>query len=202
MKTLLELWRRRERPRLLSRRWLTVWAKRALTLPALLGLQWRVARLRSRGALVGSLAIIESCRIEGPLRNLDIARGTFIGEGSELMLHERISIGEQVVINRRVTILTASHRLRDPAWPQYSRPVRIGDRAWIATGATLLPGVSIGRGAVVGAGAVVRSDVPDFAVAVGNPATLHLNARTRELRYDTAFFPAPFEAWLGPQTNR
>lgn len=197
---LLELWRRRERPRWLGRRWLTVWAKRVLTLPALLGLQWRAARLRQRGALVGQLAIIEKCRIEGPLRNLDIAQGAFIGGGCELMLHGRISIGAQAVINRRVTILTASHRLRDPAWPQYSRPVRIGERAWIATGATLLPGVSIGRGAVVGAGAVVRSDVPDYALAAGNPATLQLNARTRELRYDTACFPAPFEAWLGPAT--
>ncbi len=199
MKALFELWRRRERPRLLARRWFVVWAKRVLTLPALLCLQWRAAWLRTCGARVGDLVVIEKCRIEGPCRNLDIARGAFIGEGSELILHDRISIGEQVVINRRVTILTASHSLRDPAWPQYSQPVRIGDRAWIATGATLLPGVSIGRGAVVGAGAVVRSDVPDHALAIGNPATIRPDARTTELHYDTAFFPAPFEAWLGAQ---
>ena len=38
-------------------------------------------------------------------------------------------------------------------------------------GATILPGVSIGKHAVVGA-AVVTHDVPDFAVAVGNPAKI------------------------------
>ena len=37
-------------------------------------------------------------------------------------------------------------------------------------GATILPGVCVGRHAVVGACAVVTKDVPDYAVAVGNPA--------------------------------
>lgn len=35
---------------------------------------------------------------------------------------------------------------------------------------TVLPGVRVGRHAVVGAASVVTKDVPDYAVAVGNPA--------------------------------
>ena len=42
--------------------------------------------------------------------------------------------------------------------------------AWVGAGATILPGVCIGRHAIVGAGSVVTKDVPDYAVAVGNPA--------------------------------
>ena len=42
--------------------------------------------------------------------------------------------------------------------------------AWIGAGSTILPGVSIGEHAIVGAASVVTHDVPDFAVAVGNPA--------------------------------
>ena len=42
--------------------------------------------------------------------------------------------------------------------------------AWIGAGATILPGVRVGRHAVVGAASVVTRDVPDYAVAVGNPA--------------------------------
>ena len=37
-------------------------------------------------------------------------------------------------------------------------------------GSIVLPGVTIGEGCVVGAGSVVAKDLPDFAIAVGNPA--------------------------------
>lgn len=40
----------------------------------------------------------------------------------------------------------------------------------IGAGATILPGVTVGRYAIVGAASVVTHDVPDYAVAVGNPA--------------------------------
>ena len=50
------------------------------------------------------------------------------------------------------------------------KPVEIGDYSWIGAGATGLPGVRVGRHAVVGAASVITKDVPDYAVAVGNPA--------------------------------
>lgn len=49
-------------------------------------------------------------------------------------------------------------------------PVTIGHDVWIGHGVIVLPGRTIGTGAVVGAGAVVTRDVPDYAIAVGNPA--------------------------------
>lgn len=39
-------------------------------------------------------------------------------------------------------------------------------------GATLLPGITIGRRAMVGAGSVVTKSVPDGAVVLGNPARI------------------------------
>lgn len=42
--------------------------------------------------------------------------------------------------------------------------------AWIGAGASILPGICIGRYAVVGAASVVTKDVPDYTVVVGNPA--------------------------------
>ncbi len=191
------LWRYREVPRLFSKRWIIVWAKRLLTVPALVILIRRRFWLIRRGATVGPLAIIERCRVEGQHRLLHVGRGAFIGRDAELALHDRIQIGDYAVINRRVTILTASHSLRDELWRMHAKPVVIGERAWIATGAMLLPGVTIGPGAVVGAGAVVRSDVPAGALAIGNPARIKLGARSPTLAYDTANFAAPFEAWLG-----
>ena len=45
----------------------------------------------------------------------------------------------------------------------------IGNDVWIGRGATIMPGVSIGHGAIIGSQAVVASDVPDYAIIVGNP---------------------------------
>lgn len=46
----------------------------------------------------------------------------------------------------------------------------VGNDVWIGREATILPGVTIGDGAIVGAKAVVASDVPPYAIVVGNPA--------------------------------
>lgn len=46
----------------------------------------------------------------------------------------------------------------------------IDNDSWLGFGVIVLDGVRIGKGAVVGAGAVVTTDVPDGAIAVGNPA--------------------------------
>ena len=46
----------------------------------------------------------------------------------------------------------------------------IKDRAWIGTGVIVVSGGKVGEGAVIGAGSVVNTEIPDFAIAVGNPA--------------------------------
>lgn len=59
----------------------------------------------------------------------------------------------------------------DADWAKGSRgDTVIGNDVWIGRGATLMPGVRVGDGAIIGAAAVVASDVPDYAVVVGNPA--------------------------------
>ncbi len=52
------------------------------------------------------------------------------------------------------------------------RPILIKEGAWIGAGATVLPGVCVGKHAIVGAMSVVTKDVPDYAVAVGSPARI------------------------------
>ena len=199
MALLSYLWRNRERPRPLSHRWFKVWAKRGLMAYPLCRLLLRRLYLASRGANIGPRTVVQSCRFTGRLRNLQIGADAVLCSGTTIALHAQVHIGECVVINENVTLLTASHALRDPQWRTYSRPIRIEDHAWIATGAMLLPGVTIGCGAVVGAGAVVRSDVPAFAVAVGNPATVIADVRSGSLDYRPAELCAPYEAWLGPR---
>jgi maltose O-acetyltransferase len=40
---------------------------------------------------------------------------------------------------------------------------------------TILAGVTIARGCTVGAGAVVTKDIPEYSIAVGNPARVIKN---------------------------
>jgi sugar O-acyltransferase (sialic acid O-acetyltransferase NeuD family) len=48
--------------------------------------------------------------------------------------------------------------------------VIVGEGSFIGAGSTVIPGKKVGAWAVVGAGSVVIQDIPDYAVAVGNPA--------------------------------
>ena len=50
------------------------------------------------------------------------------------------------------------------------RPITIGANVWIGHDAVVLPGVSIGTGSIIGARSVVSDSIPDFGIAVGNPA--------------------------------
>jgi virginiamycin A acetyltransferase len=50
--------------------------------------------------------------------------------------------------------------------------VTIHENVWIGFEAIILPGVTIGRGAIVGSRSVVSTDVPPYAVVVGNPARI------------------------------
>ena len=83
-----------------------------------------------------------------------------------------VHIGNNVLIATKVQIFAAYH----PTDPQIrltgkelAAPVHIGDNAWIGGGAIICPGVSIGENTTIGAGSVVTKDIPDNAIAVGNP---------------------------------
>ena len=82
-----------------------------------------------------------------------------------------ITIEDDVQIAANVQLLTNNH---DPYDRQIltCKPIVIRKGAWIGAGATILPGVTVGRYAIVGAASVVTRDVGDYEVVVGNPARL------------------------------
>jgi acetyltransferase-like isoleucine patch superfamily enzyme/coenzyme F420-reducing hydrogenase beta subunit len=82
-----------------------------------------------------------------------------------------IEIGKNVQIGRGVTIRdnNGNHYINRSGYKN-TRPVIIGDKAWLCEGCTIMPGVKIGEGAIVGAHAFVTQNVPAHSVVSGNPA--------------------------------
>ena len=190
------LWRNREKPTSPCR-WIKVWVKRRYHIVNLSRLLIRSTLFRWRGASVDRLVVLGRARIEGKATLLSIGEESSFGR-CKIALHDRVTIGRRVVVSDGVVLLTATHSLKDPDWSHKKAPIVIGDYAWVATNAMVLPGVMIGRGAVVGAGAVVRLDVPDYAIVTGNPATTRPIQQNAELRYSPVLLNAPLEAWVGP----
>ena len=116
-------------------------------------------------------------------RHIHIGDNVFINFDCVFLDGADIVIGDNTAVGPRVQFLTAGHpidpvaRTRlDPvtgeSFGAYSinKPISIGSDCWIGMGVSILPGVTIGDGCVIGAGAVVAKDLPDYAIAVGNPA--------------------------------
>ncbi len=102
-----------------------------------------------------------------------IGRGTYVGHHCLFDTWAPITIGERCAIAMQVSFVTSSHELGGPerrAGAMTTRPVTVGDGAWIGARATVLPGVTIGEGAVVAAGAVVTQDCEPHTLYAGVPA--------------------------------
>lgn len=88
-----------------------------------------------------------------------------------LVSQEYIELGEGAMLGRHITIRdnNGNHYINRDGY-RNSRPVYVGDKAWLTEACTLLPGAKIGQGAIIGAHAVVSSHIKPFAMAIGNPA--------------------------------
>ncbi len=148
-------------------------------IPGSVGGRVRAALYRFAGANVGHGTIIfRGVGLDGPpdrARRLRLGHTCFVNVGCRFDLQAPISIGDRVFMGQEVAILTSSHGLGPSAFRAgllQSRPVTIGDGAWLGARSVVLPGVSIGGGTVVAAGAVVTRDVPENVLVAGVPARI------------------------------
>lgn len=103
-------------------------------------------------------------------KNITVGKNVFINACCRFQDQGGITIGDEVLIGHNTTIATLNHDINP-----YTRgnltpsPVKIGNRVWIGSDCTILPGVTIGDGAIIGAGSVVTKSIPANSIAVGNP---------------------------------
>lgn len=94
-----------------------------------------------------------------------VAPHAFVGTGAR--------VASNVVINTMVSIGHDSQIGADSVLSPHvgiSGHCQVGDRVLCGTHAAIVPGCEVGEGARLAAGAVVTRNVPDNALAVGNPA--------------------------------
>lgn len=138
-------------------------------------------------SLVMKNAILHVYNFRGlPRAGISIGARSLVGEACILRGQGGIRIGDDVYLGTLVQLLAVNHVFADTARPIShqgitARGISVADGAWIGSGAIVLDGVRIGRNAVVGAGAVVNADVPDYCVAVGNPARVVRDLRAAPL---------------------
>ncbi|MGW8887769.1 DapH/DapD/GlmU-related protein [Streptomyces sp. NPDC055749] len=105
---------------------------------------------------------------------LDLAERVFINQNCTFLDYAGIRLAEGVLVGPKVTFITVGHPV-DPGerreWLS-GGPIDVAENVWIGAGATILPGVSIGRDAVVAAGAVVADDVPPASLVTGSKAAV------------------------------
>jgi UDP-2-acetamido-3-amino-2,3-dideoxy-glucuronate N-acetyltransferase len=101
----------------------------------------------------------------------DVVLGDRVTLKCGVQLWDGLRIGDDVFLGPNVTF-TNDPFPRSKQYPERFSETVVGTGASIGGGATILPGVRIGRRAMVGAGAVVIRDVPPNAIVVGNPARI------------------------------
>ncbi|MDB6134140.1 MAG: acetyltransferase [Verrucomicrobiales bacterium] len=129
----------------------------------------RAAILRGFGARIGKSAhIYPGARIWAPW-NLEVGSEAGIANGAILYNQGKIFIGRRAVISQGAHLCAGTHDYEQAGMPLITRPIRIGDYAWITAEVFVHPGVNIGEGAVIGARSVVTRNIPAWTVCGGCP---------------------------------
>lgn len=108
--------------------------------------------------------------------HISIGSHCYLGFNVTILAGADITIEDHVLFASNVLVSSENHGI-DPEneifymdQPLRGAPILIGEGSWIGERVCILPGVQIGKKCVIGAGSVVTKSVPDYCIAVGNPA--------------------------------
>lgn len=104
-----------------------------------------------------------------------------LGHEVRIQCAEKITIGNNVLMGSRVTIIDNSHgsysgeKQDSPETAPNERalktaPISIEDNVWLGDGVVVQEGITIGKGSIIGANSVVTKDIPSMCIAAGSPA--------------------------------
>jgi len=131
--------------------------------------------------------ILHSLAYSSPLSNFSVkmqrARGVKIGKNChmnpyvliDLIYPKMIEIGNNVTLGSHSMIFahinpSANLFLKQGDYPRKVSKVVIKSGAVINPGAIVIAGVTVGENSIISPRSVVTQDIPDYCIAVGNPA--------------------------------
>ena len=104
--------------------------------------------------------------------DISVGRNVFVNQNCTFYDLGGLTIADDVMIGPNVSIITSGHPI-EPSQRRaciVAKPIAIERNVWIAAGATIIGGVTVGENSVVAAGSVVTKDVPPSTLVGGNPA--------------------------------
>ena len=125
---------------------------------------------------VGTNSLIEDfTTINNGAGNVIIGNNARVGIGSVII--GPVHLGNKVGLGQHVFISGFNHGYENGEQDSNEQPlvkkeVIIDDESHIGANSVIIAGVHIGKKCQIGAGSVVTKDIPDYSVAVGNPARI------------------------------
>lgn len=127
---------------------------------------WQFVVALPRARIGSDCNICSHCFIEN-----DVVIGDRVTIKNGVQLWDGLRVGDDVFIGPNVTFSNDKFPRSKLHQCEVLR-TDIDSGASLGAGATILPGLKIGRNAMIGAGAVVTRSVPPNAIVVGNPARI------------------------------
>lgn len=110
------------------------------------------------------------------LSNIEVGDDVYIGHGSWISgVRGGVKLDDQVMLGPFVRMVSSNHLFENGSarFPSgVGAPIQVGYGTWIAGGATLIAGTTVGRSCLIAAGCVVTSNVPDQAIIGGVPGRI------------------------------
>lgn len=123
---------------------------------------------------LGEGSVIEDfSTINNGVGHVLIGNRTIIGIGNVII--GPVTIGNNVMFAQNIVVSGLNHGYEDVSLPpsiqkENTAQITIGDDVWIGANSVITAGVTLGKHVVIGGGSVVTKSIPDYSVAVGNPA--------------------------------